>query len=131
MNNDLLRKNFMPISMIIFSLIIYIIGIIVVDDKMSWTMGIVFGLVFAILKLKLMENSITKAVQMPEARAQKYANIQYMIRYILTGIVLFVAALEPSISLLGVFVGLFSMKAGAYAQLTVIKKQEAKNSLGK
>lgn len=130
MNNDMLRKNIMPISMIIFSLIIYIIGIIVVDDKMSWTMGILFGLIFAILKLKLMENSITKAVQMPEAKAQKYANVQYMIRYILTGIVLFVAALEPSVSLLGVFFGLFSMKAGAYAQLAINKKDDAKNNLG-
>ena len=130
MNNDMLRKNIMPISMIIFSLIIYIIGIIVVDDKMSWTMGILFGLIFAILKLKLMENSITKAVQMPEAKAQKYANVQYMIRYILTGIVLFIAALEPSVSLLGVFFGLFSMKAGAYAQLAINKKNNAKNNLG-
>ena len=130
MNNDMLRKNIMPISMIIFSLIIYIIGIIVVDDKMSWTMGILFGLIFAILKLKLMENSITKAVQMPEAKAQKYANVQYMIRYILTGIVLFIAALEPSVSLLGVFFGLFSMKAGAYAQLAINKKDDAKNNLG-
>ena len=130
MNNDMLRKNIMPISMIIFSLIIYIIGIIVVDDKMSWTMGILFGLIFAILKLKLMENSITKAVQMPEAKAQKYANVQYMIRYVLTGIVLFIAALEPSVSLLGVFFGLFSMKAGAYAQLAINKKNNAKNNLG-
>ena len=130
MNNDILRKNIMPISMIIFSLMIYIIGIAAVDNKMSWTMGILFGLIFAILKLKLMENSIAKAVQMPEAKAQKYANVQYMIRYILTGIVLFVAALEPSVSLLGVFFGLFSMKAGAYAQLAINKKDDAKNNLG-
>ncbi len=126
MNNDLLKKNFMIISMSLFSLVIYIIGIMVVDNKMSWTMGIVFGLVFSILKLKLMENSITKAVQMPEAKAQKYANVQYMIRYLLTGVVLFVAALEPSISLVGVFVGIISMKAGAYAQLAMIKRDQNK-----
>ena len=49
-----------------------------------------------------------------------------MIRYLLTGIVLLVAALEPTINLLGVFLGLLSMKVGAYMQLFVIKKNEKK-----
>ena len=122
MNNEVLKKNFMLISMIMFSLIVYIIGILVVNNKLSWTLGITFGLVFSLLKLKLMENTITKCLTMPEGKAQKYANVQYMIRYILTGVVLVIAALEPSINLLGVFFGLISMKVGAYAQLAINKK---------
>ena len=122
MNNEMIKKNFMLISMIFFSLIIYIIGIIVVTDKLSWTLGMTFGLVFSLLKLRLMQNTIAKAITMPEAKAQKYANVQYMIRYILTGVVLVVAALEPSVSLLGVFFGLVSMKVGAYAQLAMNKQ---------
>lgn len=47
-----------------------------------------------------------------------------MIRYILTGVVLVIAALEPSINLLGVFFGLISMKVGAYAQLALNKKAQ-------
>lgn len=124
MNNEILKKNFMFISMILFSLIVYIIGILVVTDKISWTLGIVFGLVFSLLKLKLMQNTIAKAIAMPEGKAQKYANVQYMIRYILTGVVLVIAALEPSINLLGVFFGLLSMKVGAYAQLALNKRVE-------
>ncbi len=122
MNKEVLKKNFMLISMIMFSLIVYIIGILVVNNKLSWTLGITFGLVFSLLKLKLMENTITKCLTMPEGKAQKYANVQYMIRYILTGVVLVIAALEPSINLLGVFFGLISMKAGAYAQLAINRK---------
>lgn len=124
MNKELLKKNAMVIYMILFSIIVYIIGILLVNNKLSWTFGMLFGLVFAILKLKLMENTFTKALQMPEAKAQKYANVQYMIRYVLTGIVLVVAALEPSINLLGVFFGLFSMKAAVYMQLLLDKKRE-------
>ncbi len=124
MNNEMLKKNFMPICMILFSLIVYIIGILFVTDKMSWTLGIIFGLVFSLLKLKLMQNTLAKAVTMPEGRAQKYVNVQYMIRYILTGVVLVIAALEPSIHLLGVFFGLISMKVGAYAQLALNKKAQ-------
>ena len=122
MNKD--TKNLMMIYMILFSLIMEIIGILLVDDAKAFTIGLAFGLVFSILKLMLMKNSIKKSVTMPEAKAQRYANVQYMIRYLLTGIVLLVAALEPTINLLGVFLGLLSMKVGAYMQLFVIKRNE-------
>lgn len=123
MNKEWLKKNQLALSMILFSLIIYMIGILLVNNKHSWTLGIAFGTIFAVLKLKLMENTFNKAVQMPEAKAQRYTNVSYMIRYILTGIVLVVAALEPSIDILGVFFGLVSMKVGAYMQLAFQRRQ--------
>lgn len=126
MNKDILKRNAMIICMVAFSLVIYIIGLLLGNNIRSWTLGIVFGLLIAILKLKLMENTFNKAVQMSEARAQKYTNLHYVIRYILTGIVLFVAALEPSISLLGVFFGLMSMKIAAYMQLWLNKQSKEK-----
>lgn len=125
--DNIFKKNFMFICMILFSLIVYIIGILIVDNVLAWTVGIVFGLVVAILKIRLMQSTFEKAVLMPEAKAQKYVNKHYILRYILTAVVLVVAALEPSISLLGVFFGLCSMKAAAYMQLFVNKK-EAGNS---
>lgn len=124
MNKNVFGKNLMIVYMILFSLIMEIIGILVLEDTKGYTIGILFGLVFSILKLMLMENSIKKAVTMPEAKAQTYTNVQYIIRYILTGIVLVVAALEPSINLLGVFIGLISMKVAAYMQIFVIKRKQ-------
>jgi len=128
MNKNIFHKNPLIVYMILFSLIMEIIGILVLDDKKSFTIGLVFGLVFSILKLMLMKNSIKKAVTMPEAKAQTYTNVQYLIRYVLTGIVLFVAALEPSISLLGVFFGLLSMKLAAYMQYFSLKKAAKKQA---
>ena len=124
MSKDIFLKNLMVVYMILFSLIMEIIGILVLDDPKSFTVGILFGLIFSILKLMLMKNSIKKSVMMPEGKAQKYANVQYMIRYVLTGIVLLVAALEPTISLLGVFLGLLSMKVAAYMQIFIMKRNE-------
>lgn len=124
MNKDIFNKNLMVVYMILFSLIMEIVGILIVNDKKAFTMGIAFGLIFSILKLMLMQNSIKKSVLMPEAKAQRYANVQYMIRYVLTGVVLLVAALEPTIDILGVFLGLLSMKVGAYIQILMIKKAE-------
>lgn len=131
MNKDMLKKNLLIVYMILFSLIIEIIGILLVNNKMSFTKGILFGLIFSILKLGLMKHTIEKAVMMPEGKAQKYTNVQYMIRYILTGIVLLVAALEPSIDLIGVFFGLLSMKVAAYMQFFINKRNEAKTNSGK
>lgn len=124
MTKEIFGKNPMVIYMMLFSLIMEIVGILVLEDILGYTIGLLFGLIFSILKLMLMQNSIKKAVMMSEAKAQKYMNVQYMIRYVLTGIVLVVAALEPSISLLGVFIGLMSMKVAAYLQLFIIKKNK-------
>ncbi len=121
MNKTTSEKNLVPVTMMIFSLIVYIIGIFITTDKVGWTVGIAFGLIFSLLKLKLMEKTISKAILLPPEKAKNYANAQYMLRYVLTGIVLVVAALEPSISLIGVFFGLLSMKVGAYATLWVRK----------
>lgn len=109
-------------SMIGFSLLIYAIGIFLEQSLMPWTLGILLGLVIAILKLKLMEKSLNVAVTLPEEKAKAYTQRHYMLRYLLTGVVLFVAAIMPHINLLGVFFGLLSMKIGAYVALYNVNK---------
>lgn len=117
MNKNDLNRYSMQIVMIVFSVVVYSVGIFFGSNKVSWTLGVVFGLAIALLKLRLMEVAFSKAVAMPEAKARSYIQIHYMLRYLITGIVLLVAALQSSISLMGVFVGLFSMKVGAYSKL--------------
>lgn len=119
MNRAFMKQHAMQITMIAFSLVVYGIGLIMTTNYLSWTLGITFGLVIALLKLKLMENTFTKAVRLPENKAKGYTQRQYMIRYILTGLVLLIAALSQDISLMGVFFGLISMKIGAYVQLGI------------
>ena len=119
MNKTFIKQHAMEITMITFSLIIYIAGLLVVTNYLSWTLGITLGLIIALLKLKLMENTFKKAVSLSENKAKGYTQRQYMIRYLLTGAVLLIAALTEDISLLGVFFGLISMKIGAYVQLGI------------
>ena len=119
MNKAFIKKNFMPFVMIAFSLLVYTIGIVWANDLWSWTKGILFGLLFSLLKLKLMKTTFDKAVLMPETKAKNYATVHYVLRYLLTGLVLFVAAIEPGINILGVFFGLVSMKAAAYMQFFI------------
>lgn len=128
MSKDWIYKNLLIVYMVLFSVVVECIGLFIVKNKWSFTIGIAFGLIFSLLKLMLMKNSIKKSLYMNEGKAQTYANVQYLIRYILTGIVLVVAALEPTISLLGVFIGLMSMKVGAYMQYFYSPKLSSKGN---
>ena len=117
MNKAFIKNYAMQCTMVAFSLVVYGTGLLLVADALSWTLGITLGLIIALLKLKLMENTFTRAVSLPEAKAKGYTQRQYMLRYVITGIVLLIAALSKDISLMGVFFGLLSMKIGAYVQL--------------
>lgn len=119
MNKAYIKEHLMKFTMIAFSLFVYGIGILFTSNILAWTMGIFLGLIIALLKLKLMENTFTKAVNMNEGKAKNYTQRQYMLRYLITGVVLFIAALSQDVSLVGVFLGLLSMKIGAYVQLGI------------
>lgn len=119
MNKAYIKQHLMQVTMVAFSLVVYGIGMFFTSDALAWTTGIFLGLVIALLKLRLMELTFTKAVAMSEGKAKNYTQRHYMLRYLVTGLVLFIAALSPSVSLIGVFFGLISMKVGAYAQLGV------------
>lgn len=119
MNKAYIKEYLMQVIMIAFSLVVYGIGLLVTSHKLAWTIGIFLGLVIALLKLRLMEYTFKKAVNMHEGKAKSYTQKHYMLRYFITGIVLFIAALSQDVSLVGVFFGLLSMKIGAYVQLGI------------
>jgi hypothetical protein len=108
--------------MIILGTVIGIVGSFFAENAFSFIKGVFFGTIFSVLKLRLMEISIRKSVQMEISRAQKYAASNYIVRYILTGVVLTVAALEPTISLLGTVFGILTMKAAVFLELCRGKK---------
>ena len=96
-------------------------GFVFYKERFEWVKGVSFGTIFSMLKLALIKNTVSRAADMEESGAKKYAITQYSIRYMLTAIVLVVAALEPSIDFLGACLGLFTMKIGIYILLTLGK----------
>lgn len=125
---ELTEKNEQP-SMFI-SLTIKTIGILIMafgigmfftSNSWFYAKGLAFGGIFSILKLKLMEISLRKATSLPPDKAQAYGSLQYFIRFILTGVVLVVAALEPSIDIIGMIIGLLALKGAAVLQGVLAK----------
>ncbi len=118
---DYITKDKLVIVMLAYSLIVYAIGILV-GGATLWTIGIILGTALAIFKLKSMEMSLTKAVNLPEHKATQYSLRQYVIRYTITGVVLLISAFIGIECLFGVFFGLMGMKVGAYSQIFITHK---------
>ncbi|WP_341875803.1 ATP synthase subunit I [Defluviitalea saccharophila] len=126
MNDRVPERNRLILRMIILGTVIGIAGSFIAEDSFGFIKGVSFGTIFSVLRLRLMEISIKKAVQMEKSRAQKYAASGYIARYILTGLVLTIAALEPSINLLGTVFGMLTMKAAVFLELYRDKKRSPK-----
>ncbi|NLK21824.1 MAG: ATP synthase subunit I [Epulopiscium sp.] len=104
-------------------IIVGVIGLFFVDEPLPWIKGLAFGIIFSILRLRLMDISVKRSVRMAPQKARNYAIAQYMIRYVLTAIILMIAVLEPSISFLGVVSGLLTLKASTYLMIIGEKKK--------
>jgi len=101
-------------KVIIILLASLIIGSFLTENKIALLKGLFLGGIFTILKLRLMEITFSKAVKKPPEAAKRYASIHYILRYILTFLVLVVGVLEPSINVIGVIIGLISMKLAVF-----------------
>ena len=93
---------------------IIVTGIWFPGEIFRFSYGVVFGCIFAVLKLILLERSLNKSVNMPEGQAQNYIRLHYMLRYFLTGVVLAVAAVRGISALIGVVICLFSLRPAIF-----------------
>lgn len=108
MNNKLVFK----IAKRTIVLVLLIGGILsfVFSDPKPIVLGLLFGSIISMLNLKLLDNTITKAVQMPSNRAMIYSISHYFARYIIYFIVLIVAAKADYLNLIATIGGLFIVK---------------------
>lgn len=67
------------------------VSIFIVKDIKGFLVGLIFGTIFSILKLILLEKTLDKALNMTGEKAINYTRIHYTLRYFLTFIVLLIA----------------------------------------
>ncbi len=85
-----------------------------IDFKIPILFGIIYGGLFSVVKVFLLESSINKALTYGPKGAEGYMRVTFMTRYFLTGIVLFISATNNNIDLFGTVVGLVSLQMSAY-----------------
>lgn len=108
-------------GVIILNGIVALFAVLLFKLGAPFLIGLTFGTLIALLNFRLLHVTLNKAVQMPPGKAQIYASSQYFIRYILTGVVVFVAIRNPNLNVIGTIIGLISIKL-------VIIKQNLLNS---
>ncbi len=127
MNDTKTPSLFFQLSwkIVAFCLLLFGVGCIFADP-LSWGKGVLFGGLFTILRLKMMEMAVNKAVSKPSGKASGYMSAQYFIRYLMSAAVLIVAALEPSIDVLATALAMLSLKVATYVQ-TLLDKRTPKD----
>ena len=80
-------------------------------EALPFALGVIFAAVFNIIKVSMLVRTVkTTAKFTDEAAGRNYALLQFFLRYMLTGLVLLVAALAPFLSLWGAIAGVFTLQ---------------------
>lgn len=93
-------------------LMLVVAGILfmVSEDPAPLVAGWVFGSVVSMLMFKLMYLTLLQVVEKEEGKASRFAAFHYLLRYLLYGAVLVVAAKAEYLHLVTTFFGLLSVK---------------------
>jgi hypothetical protein len=74
------------------------------------TIGLAFGASIGMLGFIDLSHTLQRAVQKGPAKAQSYTVRKYFMRYIMTGVVLYIAVVAPYINVIGTLIGLLLIK---------------------
>ena len=95
---------------VILNVIIAFIGYFIVENPITFIYGIFFGATIGFLNFRLLYLTLVKAVRMQPHQAQAYAASRYIIRMVITGVVLYVSIKSDQLNTIGTIAGLFSIK---------------------
>jgi hypothetical protein len=97
-------------KLIALDLIIIGISYVVMSKPIPFILGIIFGSAISVLNFIELANTLSRAITMPQDKAQSFTVIKYFIRYIVTAVVIYVSIIAPYINVVGTIVGLFIIK---------------------
>lgn len=108
MNNDIIKVIFKRILM--SSFFIMGISLFIFNEPKPIVLGYLFGVIISMLGLKLIDNTVNKAVKMSPERASGYTVLHYSLRYLIYFLVLSISAIADYLNFLATIVGLLMVK---------------------
>lgn len=100
-------------KMIIIAIILLVL-IFFIDDKIAYIQGLIGGVLYSILNFKVLAYTTTKAVFMTRTKAIALTISSYIVRYLLTGLVLVSVVLYSNTMFLGTVLGMLILKIAIY-----------------
>lgn len=128
--NDGLGKQIRDVNkgILIIDLIVSILIVFLSNSPKEMLTGLLFGSIIAMLNFRLLAISLQKSVTYPPTKAQIYSTSRYIIRITIVGVVLFVSAKSPHISVIGTTIGLLSTKFSILGKRVVVDKLKRKEA---
>lgn len=115
-----MKNNMILIEMwtgsVLFGVLCQISIVWFVKDKAGFSIGLWFGVLAALLTILHLSISLDKALDLGEAGAKKHMVIQNLVRYFVLIVFLSLLMITDFANPLAAFLGLMSVKAGAYLQ---------------
>lgn len=106
---------------LLYGVLVEIVGLIIVEQRLSYTLGILYGYLCVIFMTCHMYLTLEKALDMEPDTASKYSVRNSILRYVITLLLLVVAVLAPKVSVIAVVTMLFGMKISAFLQPKIHK----------
>lgn len=109
MMNELSRENRIIMVTALVAGILMVLGGLV-SGSLPFVLGVMAGSLYSILNFKLIHLILKKAIKMPPNKAQSYVQTRYLMRYLLTGVVIYLAIIAPFFEVVGLIMGLLAIK---------------------
>ncbi len=115
------------IGIIIYGIAAEVIGLIIVENKLSYGLGVFYGVLLSAGLAWHMFQGVDKTLDFDGKRARNYAYKMSMIRYgIMAAAVVVAFLLSQYMSLAGVVIGMLALKLAAYMQPLIHKMLTSK-----
>lgn len=97
----------------IYTIFVEVIGIFFSEDIFSYTLGLLFGVIIAVLLILHMAWTLDRALDLPENQAAKYAKRQSFLRLAVMLFAMIIALLVEQFNFITVVLGMLGLKIGA------------------
>lgn len=97
----------------IYAAVVEVIGIFFSENLLSYTLGLLFGVAVAVLLILHMTKTLDRALDLPEAQANKYVRKQSFLRLVIMLAAMIIALSTEWFNFITVIIGLLSLKLGA------------------
>lgn len=84
--------------------------------------GLFFGILFSVVKLFLLRFALVTSLKKSKNKATMYFYGQYLLRYFLTGFILYISIVNSHLDFFGTILGVLALQSSSYIAGFLIKK---------
>ena len=107
---------------LLYGVLVEVIGLIIVENRLSYTLGILYGYLCVIFMTCHMYLTLEKALDMEPKAASKYGMRNSILRYAIMLLLLVVAVLVPKVSVIAVISAFLQPKVHKYMTSRIFRE---------